>query len=98
MIMGYLGLVILELIANVSSFFNPFEQMEYPIKFDIAMSRFSIVCKEGPQVIISKNVNIIFLSLKIDFASCLSFVCLIVCALLSHWYPESDVVLDCIDS
>ena len=28
----------------------------------------------------------------------MKFECLIVSLLLSHWYPGSDMVLDCIDS
>ena len=60
---GYLGYLILELIANALSFFNPFGPMECPIKFDIVTSRFSNVYIEGPQVITLKNDNIIFLSL-----------------------------------
>ena len=41
--------------------------MEFPIKFVTVKSGWSIVYIEGSQVIISPQ-NIIFLSLKIDFA------------------------------
>ena len=33
-----------------------------------------------------------------ELTSCLSFVVSTVSLLLSHWYPGSGVVLDCIDS
>ena len=65
-----------QLFVNVPSSFiswrylTPFVTMEFPIKFDTVTSEWSIVCIEGSQVIIFKNI--VFLSLEFDFVLSIS--------------------------